>query len=363
MKSILNLLTIFLLALLFACGGETSETTETVLPPETEEPDVPDGAEAPDGPSELEPAGFTANTANDNPKVLIVSGSEISIYDLKTEETFPLLIEDAIMAATFSPDGKQIYFTADQEEFVMLNRVELNGELEPVEIGKLDMEPGTFTSMTYGEPARLEIHKGILYAECGYEWEAFSFQSTFQMPLASEEIKFKEGNNPLYNFHYEGPVLSVEQAEINKKIKNVFTHEGKWMELYYFNSEEDSLQLTETTKYYEEAMESADPEYGTDADGQKFYRLSPNGEKLTFNFMVAMGDLPHGPGMVVNLDGSGQQLLMEDEMGSDSGTPTWLSDSRLLYQDGNDLILVSGPKNEKQVISKGVDSYAVWEVE
>ena len=225
-------------------------------------------------------------------------------------------------------------------------------------IGNLEKPADQFTSQTYGEPARMVVKDGVLHAECAYEWGEFAFRSSFRMPLESEEISFHE-DNKVYSIVYDQREAAQKMhAGLREQIVARGVGEHEWQELFFIK-EGDSLRLTQTEDYREE-----DPYDEMGVDGWKMYEVSPDGKAIWFSMHTGMGDLGHGPAMLVNLDGTKQEELIDDVLGVVDGDPVWLPDSRLVYWNMEDLLIVEDRNNKSRGLAKGVGYFAVdpaWE--
>lgn len=338
------------LLMLTACSPEThSETTTETATEETGSTEV----ETKEPINEPEPLSVNYTDAG-NPRVIYVSNGAIHILDVKTQEAQELPVSESAMAATFSEDGKSFYYTEGHSDFVELYQCKLTDPLLPKKLGKLEQPEQAFITDTYGESARLEIKEGVLYAECVFEWDMFSFNSRFEMPLETGEISFKSGHNPLYGFTYERRSIGQQKMKsVRASIQDLPIGEGGIQEIAYVENG-TATQLSYSDSFYVDMMEDEMP-----MDEPKEYFVSPDGKKIWYTFLVEMGDLPHGPAILVNLDGSNPVVLNEDVMGMDHGDPIWLSDGSLMYLNEENLYLVTGTKNELQLIDEDVSGFQV----
>ena len=289
---------------------------------------------------------------NGNEHLAYVKENKIWFYDLVESKKLPFPEQEEVFNLAFSHDGQVLYYTVQsgKDKSLELYKYDLQngGKREP--LTKFQSKgPDYFITATDGERAPLKIVGDTLYLPCGYEWEASSFNSVYKFYLATQELVFESGNNPLYRFAYDESFENQKQFQsLTEQLKSVAVDNVP--ELFYY-TDSDSTQLTHTS-----SIERSE-EYGDNID----YQISPDSSKILFSFISGFGDISHGPYMLVNTDGTNQKLLVEDGLRADSEKPLWVSSlsGYAFVDEARDLKVSSGKENKLALIDQGVSYFDV----
>jgi hypothetical protein len=268
------------------------------------------------------------------------------------------LIDHDTVAVNLTNSGNVFSFTCDPEQhglvlFSVINETRdmdvfaltIGENREPEYVGSVLNEAGDmsyFVTETYGDRAQMQVTGTELQIECDFKWGCYDFTDYAVIDLSG----FKDSVE----------VIEIEPVSNTEDISAHITNEfvGKVNELF-FTSQSENYRITNTSdiarwdEYYKE--EPID------------FELSPSGSKVLFSVFTDFGDLAHGPMLIVNIDGTNQQMLHSDMMFWNL-ISEWVDD-KLLYigyssiNEVSGLFLIDDNSNIPRLIIENVSQFDV----
>ena len=279
---------------------------------------------------------FDAFYFRSNEQVAYVKDNQISFLDLEFKTSQFFEEELSVMNLVFSEDGQTMFYTVvlpatdDKEERLGLKKAVFSEDKLIVSfIADLERDPNELITSTYMETAKIEFNGETISIECNFVWDMFTFGSSIAVDTESGAVEYYKDKNILNEDYFEESSSEIADQIENIEIDGVY-------DLFRIQ-DEDSLRITNTT-----AIERDEPEYPDPIS----FKLSPDGRRLFCTVMTGMGDLAHGPGFLINLDGSGQTILQNDALGMLYKRYAWIYDTSNLVFLKNDNTLCLYKENE-----------------
>lgn len=302
---------------------------------------------------QVEQMSFAFQGNIDAMEVCYVSNGELFVLNHKTNESILIPDDNSVINCAFESDGENesIAYIIDNDGTAQLRIATFDKDSVFIEIAyDFEVSGSDFITDTYGEPADIRFRNGRVEGMYGYVWmEGFR-----QKYVYYSEDKSLDDDLDLSEFYSaltpNGSTLI--ESNLSGKVKEIDSLDKN--EFYFFAR--DTIKLTNTEKYVSTENEGFEDEYEFELQ-MDVISVSPTGDKFCFDVIAAMGDLPHGPQVVVDTTGTLQLELNTDGVASNI-KPKWLIDGSLIYKsdEGFQLLTI---ENKMINIAENVSYYSV----
>ena len=286
-------------------------------------------------------------------EVCYIKEGALYFYDLKSRSKVRFEEKGEVFSMAFDPKRPWMYYLVQEYEDVYLKRAVFGQGMVTLEwLAALNEKIMHFTTLTYGEKARMKVYQDTLYMEHHYFWLE-GFGRCIEHPLRSDTL-INADRNTLMNVGTPLYKIYDQWRFITDSIK---TQEVKGVKELFYHTSQGQLRLTHTSSF-EKQLDQTDDGFGKSFEA---ILVSPDTTKLIFGLVTGYGDLQHGPHFVVNLDGTGQQKLNEDGL-AHLVAPVWLPNGAVLSLDGDpnhQLYMTTGKNNKLSLIDEPVDYFFV----
>lgn len=266
----------------------------------------------------------------------------------------------------FTHNGNNMYYTEMEGSSLVIYQSLLNSSKPKVPIGKIEgKEENYFTDWDNGVGEIQLLDSNTLVVRGKFSTAGGGFDDTYGFNIAKKKLSYSNlmddnsglwdenfidlnDKNKFTNFQYlpqEGILELNKHADINTS--HFFSRKaGAQYELYSYNANKKAIKISTTQKYTQRVC------YDEVQTGFNYALTSSN--KVVFFFISGCGDFEHGTYFIANMDGTHQQLLVEDGI-------THLTRFGLLHSNGEiitlseeNLITYTGAENKMQVLANNV---------
>lgn len=243
------------------------------------------------------------------PQVVYQQAGKIYFHDPATGKRRLLQEEDGeVFNLVFDEASRTLYYTVVSDGLLALKKATLaNGQIQIQPLQGLDAGKEKFIAEIYGEYSPLKIRGEKLVLMSDFNWDGYGF-SQYNIYSPAENSWTKTDDWAQAEKLLGGAALWEDDVSQPFEVRD--------QQLLYSGGKtqvpvSDKLDL------------KLDPEYGVEEIEYSNFSVSPDGSKVSFMALLAMGDLPHGPLCIANANGSGQRILVEDGMAG-LLKPQWL---------------------------------------
>lgn len=249
----------------------------------------------------------------------------------------------AIFNFTFDTEGTTLYYSVERENTLWLKSADISAaKVTPQWLIDWQLAKDESITETYDEASPLLYHQGKLLIQHGFSWDSYHFTSMAIYSIEPQKMSRKKLDYDVIQT-YTGE-LSFDKAE------QYFTAIEQQL---YYTGNNAKVSLTDRLNL------AAHQEPGDGSGEIEFtgFLFSPDKTKVLFGAITGWGDLPHGPYIIVNVDGSKQMLLEKTDIASDK-KPVWLKNNRVAFIDSEkNLFTADNDEHSTRRVAENVSDY------
>ncbi len=280
-------------------------------------------------------------------EIAFVKDGKLYFYYPQNNETKQLEEEkETVFNCVFDNTTDLIYYTVERDSLLWLKKANYSSEkpLEITEICNLKVKKEECITSTYSEKTLLIFSRAEeIILPYNFVWDFFNFtkMAVYSTLKGDNTVEHKE-----LNYDYINEFWNYEDNLQHQVKNNNLIYKGQNL------SENLNLKVDE----------------GMDIEFTEF-KFSIDRSKLLFGAFLAMGDLAHGPYCISNINGTHQQILVEDGLSSPF-KPFYLGNKVVFWQQKEgkseyeyykQLCITNEKDNSISVIEKELDYYTVRE--
>lgn len=273
-----------------------------------------------------------------------LADGELFFYSLADNEKVKFSEEpSAIFNFTFDAEGTTLYYSVERDNTLWLKSADISAaKVTPQWLVDWQLAKDDSITETYGEASPLLYHQGKLLIQHDFSWDSYHFTSMAIYSIGTQKVSRK-------TLDYD--VIQTYTGELSfDKTEQHFTNIEQQL---YYTGNNAKVSLTDKLNF------AAHQEPGDDSGEIEFtgFLFSPDKTKVLFGAITGWGDLPHGPYIIVNVDGSKQMLLEKTDIASDK-KPVWLKNNRIAFIDSeNNLFIADNNENSTRSVAENVSDY------